>query len=110
MDLELSLSKALTRAHLMEAILHGSGAWTMSLGTWGKDAESLVVPAYRVVAFQEVSVEADFPAHCWIGPRPTVLTLFHNAEMVGIREIHHPGDGSFQVTWGFALQVLEEAA
>lgn len=110
MDLELQLSKALTRAHLMEAVLHGSGAWLMSLGSWGQDAEALVVSGHRVVAFQEVSIEADFPAHCWIGPRPTVLTLFHKGEMVGIREIHHPGDGSFAVSWSFSLQVLEQAA
>ncbi len=82
----------------------------MSLGAWGVADTDLVVRGHRVVAFDTASIEADFPAHCWIGARPTVLTLLLDGETVGIREIHHPGDGGFQVSWSFALQVLEEAA
>ena len=108
--MELQLSKALTRAHLMEAVLHGSGKWEMSLGSWGVRQDDLVVSARRAVGPDEAAIEADFPAHCWLGERPTVLTLLLDGEMVGVRAINHPGDGSFTVSWTFALQVLEEAA
>ena len=108
--MELQLSKALTRAHLMETVLHGRGKWEMSLGSWGVETTDLVVPARRSIDPDSVSVVAVFPAHCWLGERPTVLTLWLEGEMVGVRAITHPGDGGFEVSWSFAIEVLEQAA
>lgn len=108
--IELRVARALSKAHLMEAVLHGTGEWQVSLGTWGVSTGDLVVPGHRVVAFQEVSIEADFPAHCWLGARPTLMMLLYEGEIRAVKPILHPGDGAFSLTWSFSIQVVEQAA
>lgn len=108
--LELQVARAVGQAHLMEAVLHGFGRWEMSLGSWGVSDSDLVVPAHRVVEGTLASIEAEFPSHCWLDPRPTVLMLLLDGEIAGVREINHPGDGAFTATWSFSLEVVEQAA
>lgn len=111
MDLELRVARALGKATLMERILHGRGRWQISLGTWGVSTSDLVVEATRVVSADAAAVEAEFPAHCWLHPTKTVLlSLLYDGEIVGVREVRHPGDGSFVAVWEVSLQVVETAA
>ncbi len=102
--LDFQVARAVTQAHLLEMVLHGRGEWTM-------DLDGLAVDAWRAVDDYAAAVEAVFPEHCWLdGATSRSLSLRYNGEVVAVREIPAPGDGSFTVSWSFSVEAIEHAA
>lgn len=89
-------AQGLRTAHLFEAAANFRDGWTMSYA-------GVTVVAQRQEFQDGVMFVAAFPEMCWLTvPADTTARLFHDGTIMGFRQIEHPGDCAFAVTWDLA--------
>lgn len=87
---------------LLEKALHDPGPWAFA---WGP----FVVPAEREVTATGVVLRGDYPDHCYLATPGNVVALLCDGEVVGAKEIDHPGDGAFEVEWSLSARIAVAA-
>ena len=90
--IEMEAAQALFAARMLVAAIHDVGPWEFR---WG----SIVVPAEREFVDGGVRFKAVFPDICWIDRPSTGIEILCDGEVMGIRQVAHPGDTEFVVTW-----------
>jgi hypothetical protein len=86
-------AQGLRTAHLFEAAANFADGWTMTYA-------GVTVEAERKVCDTGVLFVASFPEMCWIDtPEDTTAYLQRNGEVMGFRQITHPGDCAFGIRW-----------
>lgn len=101
-SLELCAAQAGVASRLMETAVHDAGPWSMQ---WGE----VSAPASRTVQGGGVSFSAAFPEVCWLERPQTGISLLCRDEVVGVREMPHPGDTGFLVRWSVGMEVAAAA-
>lgn len=99
-DLDAMASRAVYAAHLLENAIHATDGWTIS---WGPHE----VPAIREVLDDGVRITAIFPETCYLDRSERNAVLRLNGEVVAVRNIGHPGDTGFAITWDLASKAAE---
>lgn len=90
-------AQGMRTAHLLECAVHDSGPWTMTYN-------GITVPVSKVIYGEGVMFSATFPEVCWVQtPEDTTAYLYCREEVMGFRQIEHPGDCAFAVCWSMDL-------
>ena len=94
--LDFAVAQAVHRARLIERALHDRGPWEIAYGPCS-------VGALKAVLDDRVVFLARLPEMCWLTEPDPYLSLLCRGEVVTVRPIDHPGDGTVDVRWEMTL-------
>lgn len=102
MSLEQRISSVALAVRTVERAFHDPLGWSFR---WGPH----VLPATVVATERGVTFSAEVPEMCYLTPVDEPVTLWHRDDMLGARQITHPGDAAFGIDWELSLDLLAAA-